>query len=198
MFSHLKSEEFVNLLEGITLEPRRIAHLDGCLRCSEALESISETYRDVANECAKAGEVDIPDIDWHAVRPSVRNQLLKRSVKRTTTVQRWTGWRLTPSAAWGMGFALLLTVALFASFTGSGSMPEGIPAVARVDTGSADDGLTFYMDEAEATQAEAMAWAETEIFTALNELEAEETELLRELVASAYDEEIGIDGGLYR
>ncbi len=54
------------------------------------------------------------------------------------------------------------------------------------------------MDEAEATQAEAMAWAETEIFTALNELEAEETELLRELVASAYDEEIGIDGGLYR
>ncbi len=197
MFSHLKSEEFVNLLEGITLDPRRIAHLDGCPQCSETLESISETYQDVANECVEAAGVDMPDIDWRAVRSSVRNQLLARSVKRTTAVQRWTGWRLTPSAAWGMGFALLLTVALFASFTGSGPMPESIPAV-EVDTGSADDGLTFYMDEAEASQAEAMAWAETEIFTVLNELETEETELLRELIASAYDEEIGIDGGLYR
>ena len=201
MFSHLKSEEFVSLLEGIALDPKRIAHLDGCSRCTETLASTSETYRDVTSSFADAAEVDVHDVDWQVLRSSVRDQLLARSVKRKTTVRRWTGWRPTPSPAWGLAFTLLLTVALFAGLTANGPTPGNIPVATRSDDIPLDiplnDGLSFYMDESELTEADGMAWAETEIFSALNELEAEEAELLRELIASAYDEELGNDGGLY-
>src|SRR5262245_28830177 len=105
MFGHLKAEEFVNTLEGMTLSESRRAHLAACRECSATLQSIGSIRDSIALE-----DSGIPEPDWSDFRQSVRAGLLARSVKRDSTVRRWTGWPVRPAIAWGVSLVLLICV----------------------------------------------------------------------------------------
>src|SRR5580765_5174640 len=105
MFGHLKAEEFVNTLEGVSLSERRTGHLTTCRECRETLQSIRSIRDSIAHE-----DTGIPEPDWSDFRQSVRAGLLARSVKRDSTVRRWTGWPVRPAMAWGVSLVLLICV----------------------------------------------------------------------------------------
>jgi hypothetical protein len=105
MFGHLKSEDFVNLMErsGVPAQWRR--HLDSCHRCSSTWESLSAIHAEITSV-----DEDIPEPDWVAFRSSVRDQLLARSVQREASVRRWTGWAVRPSVAWALSLMLAVGI----------------------------------------------------------------------------------------
>ena len=96
MFGHLKAEDFVSLMEGAEISPKRRNHLDHCVRCRATSASLRSVHAEVASL-----ETDIPEPDWEHFRSSVRDKLLSRSVQRETAVRRWTGWAIRPATALG-------------------------------------------------------------------------------------------------
>ncbi len=104
MFGHLKAEEFVKLYEGLELPHKRHAHLRLCVTCNQTWSSM----KSLQNEFS-ALESDILEPDWDEFRSSVRDQLLSRSVQRTSAFRRWTGWPMRPATAWSL-LSILLVV----------------------------------------------------------------------------------------
>ena len=105
MFGHLKAEDFLNLMEGAEAPAMHRAHIDSCLSCRGTLESLNLAHAEVASMDAGMSEPD-----WAQFRSSVRDQLLSRSIQRSSTVRRWTGWAIRPAMAWAL--SLLLAVGI--------------------------------------------------------------------------------------
>jgi predicted anti-sigma-YlaC factor YlaD len=105
MFGHLKAEEFVNLMEGGTPSAKHMTHLEACAGCRATFQSLQSVHAEV--ESLDAG---IPEPDWVEFRGIVRDQLLSRSIKRDSTVRRWTGWAVRPAMAWALSLFLAIGV----------------------------------------------------------------------------------------
>jgi hypothetical protein len=195
MFSHLKPEEFVNLLEGVELPSRRQAHLKECERCRTTWQSMQPVHSGVSTL-----HDDIVEPDWSEFRSSVRNELLSRSVQRTSALRRWTGWSVRPAAAWAL--SLLLTAGITGGallwWIGSGATEPSLPpapAAAEVEEQPplqelpvqelaqeppAQEPLQFTgMEE------ELHVWSRRGLFDELASLEENQQEQLRELLESA-------------
>src|SRR5436190_4775434 len=97
MFGHLKAEEFINTVEGVSLPVARRKHLDNCVICAAQLQSIQSAYNRLAGE-----EAEVPEPEWDDFRSNVRLELLSRAIKRESTVRRWTGWSVRPAMAWAL------------------------------------------------------------------------------------------------
>jgi hypothetical protein len=95
-----------------------------------------------------------------------------------------------PSAAWtGIALVIGLSLALAGLWAGRTS-PQSVTNAPGTPTPEID--LALFLEDAEALDTEALAWSDTEIFIALNELEASEEETLRELIALAFPEDNGV------
>jgi hypothetical protein len=199
MFRHLKAEEFTNLMEGSELAADRARHLAGCSQCRSTLASISELHQHISGI-----HDDTPSIDWTEFRSSVRDGLLSRAVERSSRFRRLTGWALRPAAAWSLALIVVVVGALSATFWHYQTQhsPEEAtrfittvePALGIVDTVADAIGEDlFSAEETELLEAEVLAWSQTEIFSTLSELETDETDLLRELLASVEDGELDLD-----
>ena len=197
MSKHLEANEFVNLMEGLALPQDRSGHLADCPDCRSTLAGINELHEDISTL-----DEDLPDVDWTSLRSSVRDRLLSRAVQRSSVFQRWTGWTLRPAMAWSLAFVVLIAVGGAGTLRHyqtqhpapglSQSAFDTVPAEANDDTDN-----VFDVDD-ETIEAEAIAWSQTEIFSELDELENSESELLRELIASAAEEDfdLGLDEGI--
>ena len=194
---HLGGAEFIDLLEGAPLAGNRRRHLERCSRCQATFESVALVYGDIAGIDQDGWNAvpgaELADVDWDRLRSSVRDHLLARSVKRSSNLQRWTGGTLTPLTARAMAGVLLLFVTV-------GSLwhyrTAHTPAIARFAepqplNAFAPESAENLLGDPDVLAAEALAWPETEIFTALNQLEAGEEETLRELIAMALADDIG-------
>src|SRR5215813_11808333 len=105
MFGHLKSEDFVNLIESSEVPALWRRHLDSCHRCRATWESLSAVHAEITSV-----DEDIPEPDWAAFRSSVRDQLFARSVQREASRRRWSGWMLRPSAVWALSPVLAVGI----------------------------------------------------------------------------------------
>ncbi len=105
MFSHLKSEDFINLMEGAELPAKHKNHIDTCVRCRATWESMRSVHAEMTSM-----ETDIPEPDWGHFRSSVRDQLLSRSIQRQSAVRRWTGWAIRPAAPWALSLLMAVGV----------------------------------------------------------------------------------------
>ena len=105
MLGHLKSRDFVNLMEGGELPAKYRSHLDQCTQCRSAWTSLESMQ-------AEFGSLDseIPEPDWTQFRSAVRDRLLSRSIQRETVVRRWTGWAIRPAMAWALSLLLIAGV----------------------------------------------------------------------------------------
>ena len=63
----------------------------------------SEEFLETVRSHMTAMDDDIPEPDWSEFRSSVRDKLLSRSVRRTTTVRRW-------KLAWAFSFAAVIAI----------------------------------------------------------------------------------------
>jgi hypothetical protein len=176
MFGHLKAEEFMSLIDGMSVTAARRAHLNACAVCSNKLQSMEATHNQLA-----ATDLDIPEPDWEEFRASVRLQLLSRSVKRESIVRRWTGWAMRPAMAWGLSLTLLVCV-------GTGGFLWHVsrditPIQTEVVEAPVNDSPTVDTD------TDLTAWSGTTVFQELGQLEKSETERLRQLLQSAQSEQ---------
>ena len=105
MFGHLKSQNFVNLMEGFELPSKQRAHLGSCVRCHSTWLSLQSVHAEVSSL-----DRDIPEPDWTEFRAAVRDQLLSRSIQRESAVRRWTGWAIRPAMAWALSLLLAVGV----------------------------------------------------------------------------------------
>ena len=111
MFGHLKSEDFVNLMESSEVPAQWRRHLDSCHRCRTTWESLSAVHAEI-----NSVDEDIPEPDWAAFRSSVRDQLFARSVQREASKRRWTRWVMRPSAVWALSVMLAVGIPTGALF----------------------------------------------------------------------------------
>ena len=105
MFGHLKAEDFVNLIEDAGTPAAHRAHINSCATCRNTWESLKLAQAEVASMDSRIFEPD-----WAQFRSSVRDQLLSRSIQRSSTMRRWTGWTVRPAMAWAL--SLLLAVGI--------------------------------------------------------------------------------------
>jgi hypothetical protein len=105
MFGHLKSEDFVNLLEGVELSPKHRNHIEACAQCHATWESMRSVQVGISSL-----ETDIPEPDWLQFRSAVRDDLLSRSIQRQTAVRRWTGWSIRPAVAWALSLMMAVGI----------------------------------------------------------------------------------------
>jgi len=105
MFSHLKAEDFVNLMEGSELPARHKEHVDACPRCRATWESMQSVHGEISSL-----ETDVPEPDWGQFRSSVRDELLSRSIQRQTAIRRWTGWTIRPVLAWALSLFMVIGI----------------------------------------------------------------------------------------
>src|SRR5262245_7151922 len=105
MFGHLKTEDFINLMEEAELPEQYRSHMQSCERCRTTWESMRSVHSEITSL-----ETDIPEPEWVEFRSSVRNHLLSRSIQRESAVRRWTGWAMRPATAWAL--SLLMAVGI--------------------------------------------------------------------------------------
>jgi hypothetical protein len=166
MFKHLKPEEFIDLIEGRELPVSRRAHCDACPPCTEVFQSMQATQAalTVLHE-------DPPEPDWAAFRSSVRDQLLSRSVQRSSAFRRWTGWPIRPAVAWALSLCAVVaaTGGLF------WQVPKSEPTLIDV---------TSHTIEVTDDDPEWAAWSTTAVFDEIHHLEVSEQDQLRILLES--------------
>ena len=196
---HLETNEFVDLMDGLDLPRDRSGHLEGCGQCRSTLAGMNELQRDISTF-----DEDLPDIDWTRLRSSVRDRLLARAVQRSSFFQRWTGQTLRPAMAWSLAFAVLIGIGTLGTLRHyQTEHPEAglVRGAASNEPANTTDPVSgtadlFVIDD-ETIEAEVLAWSQTELFSELDGLETSETELLRELIFSAAEEDLdfGFDQG---
>jgi hypothetical protein len=179
MFGHLKAEEFVNVMEGVAIASERRRHLDHCAHCSAVWKSMESARADFA-----AIADDVPEPNWDEFRSSVRSELLSRSVQRTSTFRRWTGWPIRPAMAWGMSILMVIGV-----MTGGFLWHHERSHPAETTTGLTDISATVTpAAETGTIEAEMSVWSQAGVFEELLQLETVEEEYLREMLESAQQE----------
>lgn len=184
MFSHLKPENFVNLIEGEALPAKYQAHLDGCARCRETWQEMQSMHGEFAS--SDAG-LDIPEPDWQHFRSSVRDELLSRSIQRQTAVRRvvrqWTGWSINPALAWGLSLVMAIGLTTATFLWRSGGSAERTPVIQSVPPAAVNDVAADSVELNAETNAEAMdAGPERSLFQDVVSLGAEEQEQFRALL----------------
>src|SRR5689334_1029003 len=127
MFGHLKSEDFVNLLEAGDLPAKYRLHLEQCAQCRSAWKSLESVQTELGSL-----DSEIPEPEWAQFRSSVRDRLLSRSIQRETVVRRWTGWAVRPAMAWALSLVLIagITTVTIISTTGKTAGPSQTPETA--------------------------------------------------------------------
>ena len=200
---HLRAEEFVDLLDGISLSEARAGHVARCSDCRTTLVSITELRGDISEAeriDAEATDAAVANADWLELRSSVRDRLLARSVKRSSVLHRWTGWTLRPTASWSLALMIFVSgitagglwhyqtfhLTTRTDDTRGVSQTQGLDLALPPGFGF-ESGLS--LEDSGAVEAEVLAWSRNEIFTTLNELEAGEEEVLRELISLAFAED---------
>jgi len=172
MFGHLKAEDFMNLMEGITLAHKRQVHLGSCARCAETLKSAEATRNQVTAMQTTADE-HIPEPDWTDFRGEVRNALLSRSVKREGAKRSWLGGGWKPAAAWG--FSMVLVFGLMTSVVLRNQQITMEPSASGVV--SVEETL-----EPAGTINAIASMSQPDVFDAIIQLDEHETESLRLLL----------------
>jgi len=105
MFGHLKTEDFINLMDGLEVPEKYLQHIQSCTQCRGTWESMRSVHDEISSM-----ESDIPEPDWTQFRSSVRDELLSRSIQRESSVRRWTGWAMRPAAAWALSILMAIGV----------------------------------------------------------------------------------------
>ena len=192
MMGHLKAADFTDFLEGIPLTARKAAHFEDCEVCRSSLAAISPYFEDVS--APAPSPLAVAQLDSDELRSAVRDRLLARAVKKSSFIPRWTGQHLTPTAAWGLSLALLVSIVTFGGIWHYRTAHETtIASVSyEVDLEDSNLELALFLDDSTALEAEAIAWSDNELFIALNELEESEEETLRELIALAFEGNNGV------
>ena len=185
MTRHLKSWEFTDVLEGNAIDTRTVAHLDACTSCQAQLRELAPYFEAISHADAESA-TELLNSD--NLRRAVREQLLAHSVRKSFAVSRWTGYAISPAAAWSLAIALLVTVGGLGGFWHYQSSHSTSATNVAVDTAP----VALFMDDSVSLESEALAWSEGELFVALNELEASEAEILRDLIADVFGEDNGI------
>jgi hypothetical protein len=189
MFGHLKPTEFISVLDGNSIPAKRSGHLEDCPNCRETLRRMSEVRDDVIFSDPDPLDRELASVDWNRLRSSVRDGLLAQSVKRSSTLRRWTGITMKPAAAWSLGLLLMASAVTAGGFwhyqtdhvrpmTAEGAADESAATARALLPGDLDP-----------IAAEDLAWPQTDIFSALDELELNEEEALRELISLAAGDE---------
>lgn len=194
MSKHLNTEEFLELMEGANLRECWDKHLNDCGQCRSTLASLSALREDISSM-----DHELSEINWGNFRSSVRNTLLSRSVKRSSRLQRLTGWCLRPEAAWRLAVFLVITVSVSGTFLHYTTQHSNTPGESFVALETPNNSLApsieslennlISVEETELIEAEMIAWSQTELFDSLNDLEIIETAKLLELLKSVKDQE---------
>jgi hypothetical protein len=183
MFGHFKSEELMNAVEGMQLSANRQKHLDSCAACASKLRAIEAVHKSIAMEDAY-----IPEPDWNDFRNNVRLELLSRSVKRESTVRRWTGWAVRPAMAWGLSLVILICVSAGGFWWHvSNDRQQATDRIVAGDSNIA--GVPADDSEIDAT---ATAWGRTNLFEDLAGIEGSQAEQVRQLLVSAQDGKLNL------
>lgn len=183
---HLRPDEVVSVAESLGgvadgVEP----HLLECAECRESVETIRNTigeFRSDMDDTKRRADF----VDWNVFQASVRERLLARSVRRDSWIRRWTGIPLAPGPATAWAVAVLVVVSVFA-WDGFRSPAAEPPVAGTADTASPES--WFMIEEPDALEVEAIAWAGTDIFSTIDELDAGEEEVLRALLLEAANAE---------
>lgn len=177
MFGHLSAEDFTNLLEGATLNERRLSHLQSCARCQEKFESVQAIRQQMTEMDAQAEEF-IPEPDWSEFRSGVRNALLSRSVKREYT-RHWLGgfgFPSRPVMSWGIAALLVVGVTITSGLLREPRSTEPAPAtVVPVDPIVEDVNIDALASLAGTSQTDVL-----DDVLQLNAVEAESLEMILE------------------
>jgi hypothetical protein len=190
MFRHLKAQEVMDFIEGSALKPKRTKHIAECDKCRERISSTSQWLQDISNI-----ENDYPDINWTDFRSSVQERLLKQP----SSFETLTKLKFNPIFGWTIACTVLLlsvAIGVFWSYNTPNSSENTRSFISDIDptlpvapenSGSLEDYLVS-SNETELLEAELVAWAEEDIFSALSELDTEETKMLLELLVSVENE----------
>ena len=190
-FRHLRASEFIDLLEDGRLGPRRQAHLDGCASCQARAAAIAPLYEDVT-DAEDTARSTAGSVDFEAIREGVRDALLSRAVKRAVRIQPWTPRIFSTGAARGLAFAVFVFVIGSGAYWHYRTDHRDIALRSAPDSRDpSDTSWVFDGVEAEVLEIEATAWAETDVFAALAELDGEEQDALREMLTLAMAEDAG-------
>ena len=203
MFGHLQSSNFIGVLDGNEIPPRQARHLRKCASCRGTLAVLGEVHADLAATRHDPLDHEMARIDWDGLRSSVRDGLLARSVKRSSRLRRWTGAAMRPAAAWSLSLILLvsaMTAGGFWHYRTDHRAPVTAPAPSSDAPEAVDPALAAF-DSASGIAADAMgtaelAWPQTDLFSMLGQLDPNEEEVLRELIAQAGVENSSVDGGV--
>lgn len=164
MFQHLKTEEFLNLAEGMELTALRRSHLKACPRCNAVWTSLQSVHAEFSSL-----EEDIVEPDWEDFRTSVRDRLLSRSVQRASVVQRWAGWAGRPAVAWAL--SLLIAIA-------------GTTGVLLWKMTQQPAPLAVTEEPVNDFELEKAVWTQTAVFDELSQLRDADVESLRQMLQS--------------
>lgn len=192
MKRHLNPPDFVDLLEGVTLDPWKTSHFERCRRCQETLAALAPCFQEVDEGTSQTDLPPAPDPDWSEFRSRVRDALLARSVRRSSWLGRWrVPVGLTPPpAAWGVAvpaLIVLVTLTLGSLWLARSGRTTG-PDDRSPDLATAE----LFQEDAAALETEALAWSEGDFFIALNELDESEADRLLELISLTLDGEGGV------
>jgi hypothetical protein len=234
MFGHLKPAEFmdaIDALDGLValdanatltdlrggtrvrgLSSHQTRHLGKCRVCRDTLTLLVEMSGELdgalGDACDRSLASETSAVDWDRLRTGVRDGLLARSVKRSSVLKRWTGAPIRPAAAWGLSFALLISLVSLAGIWhyrtahDAADLPADSSRATAVDPAGAEGGpgidtvVIAGVTEAAAIEAGLLAWSGADLFSVLDGLEASEEELLRELLAQAEAEERTFGNGV--
>jgi len=180
MFGHLKPEEFMDAMDGVSLPAAGRSHLNACPTCAAQLRSIE------AIGAGLAMEDNITEPDWADFRGAVRLELLSRSIKRDSTVRRWTGWPVRSAVAWGLSFVLMICLGTgaFVWHAQKDANMASQNATARSARTVETHTITLTVPVAD-RDADTAAWNNDGVFEDLSNLDEHQAERLRELVRSA-------------
>jgi len=191
MFGHLKSTDFISLLDGADISPRLTRHLEDCSNCRDTIVTLGQLEDDVSFVDDNPLDHELASVDWTQLRSSVRDGLLARSVKRASTFRRWTGSRMQPAAAWSLGVLLLVSAVTFGGLRHYQTDHSGqgtLSVTTDLDELSGEQAAPNLADSTglvDAIALEDLAWNQTDIFSTLDELESAEEEALRNLIMLA-------------
>jgi hypothetical protein len=169
MFGHLRSEDFVNLIEGAELSAKHRAHVESCDQCRSTWESMRSLHGEVSSM-----EADIPEPDWAHFRSSVRDELLSRSIQRQTAVRRWTGWTIRPAAVWALSVFMAVGITTLTVLWKVDRSPE-TPPIVNVHAPLSEPASDIFQD----------AGPERSLFADVMSLGEEQQEQLRQMLESA-------------
>lgn len=187
MKRHLKPSDFTDLMEGIALDSGKTAHLEQCDRCQETLAALTPCFQDMSDGMREAGLAPTAHPDWSEFRSGVRDELLARSVRRSSWLGKWTApLGLTPPpAVWGVAvpsLVIVVTLTLASVWLARTSRTTDFVDV-RPGVATAE----LFEEDATALETEALAWSEGDFFITLNELDESEADRLLELIALTLD-----------